>query len=1228
LTEAVQLDAEARSLAQREYRRPVALEAGAGTGKTAVLVARVCVWCLGEGWERAVTRLATEAEGVRPERVAAEALRRVVAITFTEAAAAEMAVRVGRALLALQSGEPVVGIESDAVPANGEVLRERARALVGALDQLGVRTIHAFCRRLLSAHALDAGLHPRFQVDAGGGALEAVAREVMEAHLRRAYDEPGDADAQELAELGFGPPEVEAALLVLLREGVPAGRLQDPIGTEAAAGYLRELAAALTDFLATEDGAFSGQTASRAAQVAALAVGAALECVRAAAPSGEGLASLVAGLAEEVEAKHVGRLRDWGRGKLATKAEQEAWPGDVAPLLRAARAAHRWLGHALDLDPHRLALGHRVVAPLLAEARELLRRRGVETFTALLQDTEELLRLRSGVAARVRGEIDQLLVDEFQDTDALQCEILRRLALEGPPEEQPGLFVVGDPKQSIYGWRNADLRAYEEFTRRMAGAGGRRGALCVNHRSVQAVLDEVERVVEPAMQPEPGVQPAFERLVASEAHAHDPGFEGERAAPVEHWVSWEWDAEAGCPRTDLRASEAVALEARAVARDLARLHQETPMRWGSVALLFRSLADGDVYLDQLRRSGIPYVVERDRHYYDRREVIDASALVRALLDPHDQVALLAALRSSAVGVPDAAWVPLWERGFPERFAKLVSEGGEAADLQTIVRDAALAVPADVPGIERIAGWEECLAAFVGLAPGLRRSCAEDPPDVFVERLRSSLQFEVSEAARTLGHFRLVNLDRFFRDLRSALEGCGGDLARVLSALRHSVAEAREQEEGRPRPAADDAVRVLTIHGAKGLEFDHVYILQLHKSSGRAARDEAWVARRAERVALGLFGQETLDGPAVAADTKRVDDAETVRTLYVAMTRARRRVVLAGRQPGSAGRPVGAHAQFVEARAAVAAARAGSDLEEWMRAAKSRGECWRDEDGARWVFPALDVEPAPRVARPERTAPLPGELSAESRRLAARRRSAGTRAARPVRAAASEGSAELAEWAAEARYGESEGEESVPATDFSSSDRLERAEARAVGTAIHAALESMSTGTAAHAALGSMSAGTATAAARDVLGNALAQWLPAGSSEAATRRALQLLEGFLAGPLFERAREIEAHVVARELPVLLPPGREGEAGAEESVPVGFLAGAIDLVYRDPATGEWVVADYKTDAVAPGRGLAEHAARHRAQGRVYVRAVREALALEQTPRFELWFLAPGEVVTLAL
>jgi ATP-dependent exoDNAse (exonuclease V) beta subunit len=123
---------------------------------------------------------------------------------------------------------------------------------------------------------------------------------------------------------------------------------------------------------------------------------------------------------------------------------------------------------------------------------------------------------------------------------------------------------------------------------------------------------------------------------------------------------------------------------------------------------------------------------------------------------------------------------------------------------------------------------------------------------------------------------------------------------------------------------------------------------------------------------------------------------------------------------------------------------------------------------------------------------------------------------------------------------------------------------------------------------------------------------------AVPRARDLLARFAAGPLLERLRALGPHLLARELPVLLPPVER------DGAPVGFISGAIDLLYRDPGTGRLVIADYKTDEVETEEDLDARARVYAPQGATYVRALQEALELTEPPRFELWFLRAGRVV----
>ncbi|HKJ24771.1 MAG TPA: 3'-5' exonuclease, partial [Myxococcota bacterium] len=665
------------------------------------------------------------------------------------------------------------------------------------------------------------------------------------------------------------------------------------------------------------------------------------------------------------------------------KKEASAVAGHEEPIGHAAGALRGRIAHALSLDLDRLELARAALEPLLREVHARLRRAGVETFAALLRDASRLVRENAGAAARIRRGIDQLLVDEFQDTDGLQCEIVERIGLAGG-DAGPTLFLVGDPRQSIYGWRSADLRAYDAFAAKVAAAGGARLRLTKNFRSLPAVLAEVKRSLEHHMRPREGVMPAFQDLVP---HRRD----GEGS--VEHWVSWRWDAEAGAPART-RSRDATLLEARAVAADVARLARDEGVALRDVALLLRGLTEVDVYLDALRDAGVPYAVERDRRYYQRREVIEASALLRTVLDPHDHVALVAWLRSASVGVPDAAWTPLWARRFPEALSDLRSDAPEAlAPTLEIVREAAAAVDPTIPGLDRLAGWERSLARAVETVAALRAAAERDPSDVFVERLRSATGIELTEASRYLGVYRAANLDQFFRDLRDDLEETGWDVSEVLRRVRRAVEEQAEVEEARPRDAADEAVRVMSIHKSKGLDFPHVYLLQLHKSSAGNRTAVAGVGRGEDGDEYQLFGARTLGFDTADEQRGLTEDAERVRTLYVGMTRPCDRLVVVGKHPVKGDALPRSHAELLATRRCEEEA-----VEARMaRLAAAGGSAERDASGVLWRFPGLEPERAPQRAGAAAGAgdwPSAEEVAAQSRGLAARRVASRARAARP------------------------------------------------------------------------------------------------------------------------------------------------------------------------------------------------------------------------------------------
>jgi len=1210
-------DGAARRLAQTEFRRPLVLEAGAGTGKTAALVARILAWCVGPGWKEA----AAAGPGEDAEAVAGRVLDGVVAITFSEDAAAEMAERVAQGLAALErwdgatrpsrewpglevvvcpDGEPLTGLFAEAVPDDPPAVRERAQALLAQVERLRAGTIHAFARWILLRFPVEAGVHPGFEVDGDGRRLEAIAEAVVEEELVRAYRR-GDPDALALAERGIGPAGVTAAAVELAALGVPAAALaEDPFAEGRVARVVAEIGAALGALEPELErlGGLGDRSADARVASWLLAISQALA---GAGPAG-GRLDTAASLAEERYAEAKGRLRDWARrkftkGAAAALQDPRAFAERVRDLLVPLATLAR-------TNRERFTAWRRLLSGILGRLEAERRRRGVLTYQDLLTLARRLLEKNDAVARELRRGIRQLVVDEVQDTDAEQAAIVRRLALEGPPGERPGLLLVGDPKQSIYGWRSADLEVYEALVRAVEAAGGKRRHLVVNFRSAAPILAEVERLVAPVMERRAGVQPAFEPLVPctelADAGPHDGG--GRRR--VEHWASVAADGAGRPGRT--RAADAARLEAEAVAAEIAGLEAEgVPLR--EIAILLRSRSQQEVFLEALRRRGIAYAVGADRTHYRTREVVEAVALVRLVLDPHDPLALAAVLRSPLVGVPDAALLPLWREGLPRLVAALGEGDGLPEGLGDAVRRAAAAVaglalaPRDRELLGPLAGWPEALLRFCRTLAGLRRAAAGMPPDRFLEELRQRTFLEALAAGRFPGHYRLANLDRFLRELESLLLE-GATRGEVLAWLRRVGRERPEEEAGRPREDLD-GVRVLTVHGAKGLGFRHVYLVQTGAGTrgGRAGRGVR--ARRLDgRWELDLGGLPTPGFFRVAAREAEVEAAERVRLLYVALTRARDRLVTAGCwDPERSGETV-----FLD----LLRRRRGG----WPAGAR---EMWGESDppeverdGVRWVWLGHPerVTPEARPAVRAGAGPGAGRIEGDAAALERRRAKAAARMARPFLAGVTDEPHRRLEAAVAAAVegGESAEEEAAAA-------RLERRAdvATAAGTAVHRILERFD--------LGAADPGAELARRREEAERWLAMALPPGLVPEARRHLDSLLAAFRDGPLWRRFLAIRPRVVARELPVLLPPGRCRAPGPGR--PVGAVTGYIDLLYLSEEGGAPVVVDFKTD---DPRWLQERAAAYAEQVRLYATALAGALGLDVRPRAELWFLAAGETV----
>lgn len=827
-------DAEARTVATTEFDRNVVVLAGAGTGKTSLLV------------ERLLVALATNRTGVRE----------FAAITFTERASGEMRERLADGLARLR--RYASGTEPDPNEAAGRafafvtgpqgvpprLVAERALAALHELDRATVSTIHGFCSEILHAHAVSALLDPSFDVDDGTRfrvLFDARWESWLSAELGPAAARP-ELWTRLLGRFTIG--EIEEAARVLAGWRVPEAILERPYAPADA----REL--------------FAGESRERRRDLRALA-----GLGRLTPPTQGYLAALERALAafeaDGLEGLHAA-LEAAGAVNLEKDpptTQAKSVPLDVRTAYEAlAKDTRALLRSLLAVDEAAIADLHGAVAPFAREIRSTALREGHVGFDGLLTLTRDLLRDRPEVRERVRRKYRMILVDEFQDTDPVQYEIVLYLA-EAPGGSArdpfaarlaPGrLFIVGDAKQSIYRFRGADYAAYRRAIERVASEGGATLDLVANFRSRASILDAVNRLFEgPGTRwTEDDAQPPYVPIRPPEAPAAAP-------PATELWTV----------RTSGGADARRLDEGRAIAAAIRRgIDDGSLARFGDVLVLLRAFTPLGLYLRALREAGVPFVASGGKTFLDRPEIEQATALLRAVARPADTVALLAYLRSPAGGVPDT-----------ELFAHASGGGRLAADASV-----------DADRAPRLA---EALRRLAELERTTRRLPAGD---AVIEILESSRTYPLAAFAFE-GPQRIANLRK--------LAATAADLARdgrlTLSQVLDLLDERRGTETERESPLADEggeAVRVLTVHAAKGLECPWVFVPDLARqvTARRGADVAADLLRHDGDSWLALRGETVVSTASVALERRNRahERAESLRLLYVAATRAKDRLVL-------------------------------------------------------------------------------------------------------------------------------------------------------------------------------------------------------------------------------------------------------------------------------------------------------------------------------------------------
>jgi ATP-dependent helicase/nuclease subunit A len=797
----------------------ILLQAGAGTGKTGVLVDRYCE--------------AVVVDDVPPDGI--------LAFTFTDRAAAQLRQRIRDEL------------DRRARTAEDPELARRLGRILTEFGGAWITTIHGFCRRLLASHPVAAGIDPRFRI------LDAPeADRVARAAFDRALEDflADDGDDRELTVAAYRIDGLRSLVTEAYAELRSRGQA-DPELPEPPPSDL-------------------GTALAEVERVAA-------EALTAGVGSGAQREKLAAAL-------ELARRRD---ERLPAKAElaELCFSSKVAGMAAFCTAIVRARARAAELE-----LG----AETYSHLRELLRlfahrygeakggRSGLD-FEDLQLAALRLLRESEPVRRTQHERFRHLMVDEFQDTNALQLALIE--ALSGPETK---LFAVGDEFQSIYGFRHADLGVFRDERERFRQREGaevlplrgnfraRPDLIAATNRIGGALLDAVHpdgfqhlTVGKPPDELEPrGAGPGVELLLTDQVG----------------WDAEEIDLDLS---VDDRTGPELVAEARALAARLRGLAEDGVPR-GDMVVLLRAFTHVDAFEEALDRAGLaPYVVG-GRGYWSQQQVGDLLSLLAAVANPLDDEPLLGALASPAGGIePDTLWLlrraaggrrPLWP-------ALQHAVGAWEAELEDAAR------------LDQIEPEQrERLAAFHAHLASLREAGTRLALEELVDRAVRITGYDLAILQRRLGEQRMANVRKLMRLARDFEAADGRDLRGFLDFA--TLRAAADDESSAATEAEDhDGVRIMTTHSAKGLEFPVVAVADL----GRMLLQGGWppalrlgrgspprIGMRLAR--LGAASEPIYGMDELKEEDEQRDAAEELRLFYVAATRAQERLILSGVMP--------------------------------------------------------------------------------------------------------------------------------------------------------------------------------------------------------------------------------------------------------------------------------------------------------------------------------------------
>ena len=857
-------DSEERRVITQELDDTLFVEASAGTGKTTSLVQRIV--------NLVVSGRTT--------------MDRIAAITFTELAAAELRDRVRQELE-----------KAAANATRPETEREKCRQGVSDLDQANIRTLHSFAGRLLQERPLEAGLPPAFDTSdeiVAGLAFDEAWEEWLDWALEA--DSPITESISLLLTQGITLDQIKALAREFhgnyadLREpGLPEYD-PDPGAAWRALDQRWPEVVRLLDY--SKDG--PGDPLHDHVTVRSVTI-------RALQSAQAGSFNYYRQLSRLLPIRtRNGNRNNWGVDPSTGNNACAALKDLLSELNEAV------VSELEEARRHALSELVRGLTEFVLEYAQRRKQEGRAEFQDLLVWARDLLRDNIAVRDYFSSRFSHLLIDESQDTDPLQAEIAMFLAESESDRtvdgERPAtwdaitpsrgkLFVVGDPKQSIYRFRRADVEQMLQLRDRMAAGGGRTVNLVQNFRSQEPVVAWVNRLFQGWMGKDDDGEPS-ERVQADYVDmAHRWSASTDSAVGPRVWAlgNEEQPGPVGVIRRQ-EAADIASLLRQIVDEGWLKLDQAStdaadgkevyaPVGYSDICILIPTRTSLPELERAMETADVPYRLESSSLIFESQEIRDLLNCLRAIDDPADRVATVAALRSPAFGCSD---VDLLRH----------HEGGGEFDYLS---------GADGRGEPVVADGLEALKQF-----HLRRMW--EPPATLIERfVRDRMLLEgATSHPRTREQWRRY---RFMVERAAQYAEAGGNSLRSFLGWIEDQINGRVRVTETPVPESDEeSVRVMTVHSAKGLEFPVVILTGINSSSNNNLPSTLF-DRKKGAVEVGLGPQanriKTAGYEELANKERRMSEAENVRLIYVAATRARDHLVLSLRR-SEKGRTTVAH----------------------------------------------------------------------------------------------------------------------------------------------------------------------------------------------------------------------------------------------------------------------------------------------------------------------------------